>query len=77
MYHYIALSKKKGLNFKTGYNKWGQLGRGDSQDVGDGPLELGDNLVPLDMGTGEVISEVALGEDFTCALLESGSVKVR
>lgn len=60
----------------TGSNKWGQLGRGDSEDTGDEPDEMGDNLVPLDMGSGETIDDVALGEFFTCAVLDSGMVKV-
>lgn len=37
---------------------------------------MGDNLVPVDFGSGEIVKEVALGTDFTCGLLESGSMKV-
>lgn len=60
----------------TGANRWGQLGRGDTNATGDDPLEMGDNLVPVDLGTGEVAAALALGEEHTCVLLESGDVKV-
>ncbi|CAM9224014.1 unnamed protein product [Ascophyllum nodosum] len=58
-----------------GDNKWGQLGRGDTDMTGDDPDEMGDDLVPVDLGTGEVASDIALGEEHTCVLLSSGDVK--
>ena len=61
----------------AGDNKWGQLGRGDTDMTGDDPDEMGDDLVPVDLGTGEVASDIALGEEHTCVLLSSGDVKVR
>lgn len=60
----------------TGSNRWGQLGRGDTNTTGDDPDEMGDNLIPVNLGTGQVASELALGEEHTCMLLESGDVKV-
>ncbi|CAM9925875.1 unnamed protein product, partial [Hapterophycus canaliculatus] len=57
----------------SGDNKWGQLGREDNATmVGDEPDEMGDNLVSIDLG--DTVSEMALGEDHTCMLLESGEV---
>ena len=45
--------------------------------TGDDPDEMGDDLVPVDLGTGEVASDIALGKEHTCVLLSSGDVKVR
>ncbi|CAN0089640.1 unnamed protein product [Scytosiphon promiscuus] len=57
-----------------GDNKWGQLGREDNATmIGDEPEEMGENLVAVDLG-GTVI-EMALGEDHTCMLLDSGEVQ--
>ncbi|CAM9224093.1 unnamed protein product [Ascophyllum nodosum] len=58
-----------------GNNEWGQLGRGDTDMTGDDPDEMGDDLVPVDLGTGEVASDIALGKEHTCVLLSSGDVK--
>lgn len=60
-----------------GANRWGQLGRGDRNVTGDEPDEMGDNLIPVDLGTGESASSMALGTDHSCVILESGDVKVR
>lgn len=37
---------------------------------------MGDNLIAVDLGTGEAASALALGEQHTCVLLDSGDVKV-
>ncbi|CAM9212563.1 unnamed protein product [Sphacelaria rigidula] len=58
-----------------GANQWGQLGRGDTEDTGDEADEMGDSLIVVDMGTGETVSDFALGGEFTCAILDSGSIK--
>ncbi|CBJ30978.1 conserved unknown protein [Ectocarpus siliculosus] len=56
-----------------GNNRWGQLGRGDNTTlIGDEPDEMGDNLVAVPVGG--TVAEVALGEDHTCMLLDSGNV---
>lgn len=59
-----------------GENQRGQLGRGDTNTTGDEPDEMGDNLIAVDLGTGEVASALALGDEYTCVLLASGDVKV-
>lgn len=61
---------------QTGENRWGQLGRGDSEDIGDDPDEMGAYLGHVDLGSGEIVQDVALGDEFTCVLLESATVKV-
>ncbi|CAN0129916.1 unnamed protein product [Pylaiella littoralis] len=56
-----------------GANNWGQLGREDNTtNVGDDPDELGDNLVGV--AVGGIVSEMALGGEHTCMLLDSGDV---
>ena len=54
-----------------GGNAHGQLGYGHTRDIGDdeAPASAGD--VPLD----EPVSQLAAGDDYTCALLASGRVR--
>ena len=54
-----------------GYNYYGQLGLGHRSNIGDNehPLSQGD------VSVGERVLKLALGDRFTCALLESGNVK--
>ena len=54
-----------------GYNVDGQLGLGHRNNIGDN--ELPSTLSPLSLG--ESIRQVAAGNNFTCALTESGKVK--
>ena len=61
----------------SGANNWGQLGRGDTNATGDNPDEMGDKLIVVNLGTGEVAADMALGEEHTCVMLESGDSKVR
>ncbi len=58
-----------------GNNASGQLGQGDLANRGDGPGEMGDALPPVNLGTGRTASAVTLGDEYTCALLDNGSVK--
>jgi cysteine-rich repeat protein len=57
-----------------GANLSGQLGQGDTDARGDQPYELA-YLAPVDLGTNERVSQVAVGRDHACALLVSGKVK--
>jgi alpha-tubulin suppressor-like RCC1 family protein len=52
----------------------GQLGSGSSSDVGDDPGEMGDALVPVDLGTGRTATAVTTGQSHTCAVLDTGAV---
>lgn len=38
---------------------------------------MGDNLGPVDLGTGAVVVDMAAGSDHTCVVLDRGDVKVR
>ncbi|MFN3198639.1 MAG: thrombospondin type 3 repeat-containing protein [Bradymonadia bacterium] len=58
-----------------GYNGYGQLGQGNTTQRGDGANEMGDNLVAVDLGTGRTATAVDAMGDFSCALLDDGSVK--
>jgi cysteine-rich repeat protein len=58
-----------------GYNEWGQLGLGHTVSLGHAPNQMGDFLPAVDIGTGEVVSALALGGAHTCVLLLGGHVK--
>jgi len=59
-----------------GYNQGGQLGLGDAAPRGDGPGEMGDNLPPVDLGTGRTATQIDLASPHhSCALLDNGEVK--
>lgn len=58
-----------------GRNDSGQLGTGDSENRGDAIGEVGDALVPINLGTGRKAKSIHLGEGFACALLDDTSVK--
>lgn len=58
-----------------GRNDKGQLGLSDTQSRGDGVGEMGGNLPTVDLGTGVVVTSVALGEAHTCAVIDDGDVK--
>ena len=57
-----------------GCNEFGQLGLGDTNNRGDQPGEMGDNLPAVDLGTGAV-EQIAVGTDSACAQLDSHQVK--
>lgn len=44
-------------------------------NLGDEQGEMGDNLVPVDLGAGSISVQVSCGVQFSCALLNSGEVK--
>ncbi len=58
-----------------GNNRYGQLGQGHSDFIGDNPREMGDNLPAIDLGTGRTALSVAVGNTFVCALLDDKTVK--
>ena len=58
-----------------GYNGGGQLGLGNTAPRGDGPGEMGDNLPPVDLGTGRTANAISAGDGYTCALLDNATVK--
>lgn len=52
----------------------GQLGSGATDDLGDGPGEMGDSLLAVDLGSGRSARAVTAGADHTCARRDDGSV---
>lgn len=58
-----------------GENLYGKLGLGDTDNRGDEPNEMGDNLPDVDLGQGQKAIAIAAGGDHTCALLESQRIK--
>lgn len=76
----------QGGNVKCwGANQFGQLGLGNTENQGDGPNEMGNNLNFVSLGTGLTAIQIATSNmplcggdgcyDHTCALLNDNSVK--
>eukprot|EP01083_Nonionella_stella_P056620 148974_1 len=57
-----------------GYNQHG-LGYEDSEARGDGPNEMGDNLLEIDLGASFIPMQIVTGWDHTCALSNASKVK--
>ena len=58
-----------------GKNNYGQLGQGNTNDLGDAASEMGNNLTAVDLGTDKSALQVVTGADHTCALLDDSTVK--
>jgi len=58
-----------------GDNRWGQLGRGNTVNVGDNAGEMGDALTDVNLGTGRTAVSLAANGGHTCAVLDDASVK--
>jgi cysteine-rich repeat protein len=58
-----------------GSNQNGALGQEDTEDRGDEPGELGDNLPAIDLGTGRHATQLAMGFAHVCALLDDATIK--
>jgi alpha-tubulin suppressor-like RCC1 family protein len=58
-----------------GWNMFGQLGLGDTENRGDARGEMGDALPYVDLGEGRRATAVTLMPGSTCALLDDGAVK--
>ncbi len=73
-YHTCALLDDDSVKC-WGFNLQGELGQGDTAHRGDGPGEMGDNLAPVDLGTGRTAVALTGGELHTCAVLDNATVK--
>eukprot|EP01083_Nonionella_stella_P165814 552662_1 len=58
-----------------GYNLYGQLGYGDTNNRGDEANEMGDILLEIDLGTNFIPMQIAIGWFHTCALSTANKVK--
>ena len=58
-----------------GGNEYGQLGQGATNSVGDELNEMGDNLLPINLGTGRTAVQISVGEYHACAVLDDASLK--
>ncbi len=58
-----------------GKNRYGALGQGTVDDIGDDPGELGGALAPIVLGAGVVPAQLAVGDDFACVLTPTGEMK--
>lgn len=55
-----------------GKNLVGQLGQGNTNNVGDNP---GESSVSVDLGAGRTATAVSLGFEYSCAITDLGSVR--
>lgn len=58
-----------------GGNTSGQLGQGDIFSRGDDPNEMGDNLPAIDLGTGRTATQISVGWNHVCAILDNSTLK--
>lgn len=58
-----------------GANVYGQLGTGATSTIGDGAAEIGGANPFVDLGTGRTATQIAVGNDHVCALLDDATVK--
>ena len=56
-------------------NKYGQLGLGHTDNIGDSSDEMGDALQDTDLGTDFVAMHLVAGLFHTCALSDNSEVK--
>jgi len=57
-----------------GDNSVGQLGQGDIDNRGDATGEMGDNLPAVDLGDDITAKQIALGFNYTCAILSTNNL---
>jgi len=58
-----------------GDNSSGQLGQGNTNNLGNAPGEMGDNLPAIDLGTGRTALVISANGSTSCALLDDFTIK--
>lgn len=58
-----------------GYNVVGQLGSGNTSNLGDGVGEMGNSLPDVNLGSSYIATDISAGDGHTCAILNTGKVK--
>eukprot|EP01083_Nonionella_stella_P305189 1063787_1 len=72
--HTCALSTSNKVKC-FGRNNYGQLGLANTNNRGDNANEMGDNLPEIDLGSGFVVTQIAVGGTTVCALSTLYTVK--
>ena len=70
---YVILDN--GISIAFGENGYGQLGQGNTNDIGDESNEMGDNLTATDLGSGRTAKSLHAGIFHGIAVLDNGTVK--
>ncbi len=73
-YHTCALSTNRTVKC-WGENWVGHLGYGDTNNRGDNPNEMGNNLPTVSLGTNFLVKQIDGGDAHTCALSTNSTVK--
>lgn len=58
-----------------GLNSNGQLGKGDTVDVGGSAGQMGDSLLPVQLGSGGTARMISTGSGFVCAVMDNRQIK--
>ena len=58
-----------------GNNHFGQLGRGDRRTIGFKRDHMGENLLPVSLGSGVSVEQLVAGAYHNCALLSNNTIK--
>jgi alpha-tubulin suppressor-like RCC1 family protein len=58
-----------------GLNDSGQLGQGNTINLGDNADEINPSSKIVDLGAGRTVGGIAAGDDYTCAVLDNASIK--
>lgn len=58
-----------------GYNRYGSLAMGDTNNRGDSANEMGDSLTAINFGVGRTATKLVGGVDFMCAMLDNAKIK--
>ena len=58
-----------------GNNHFGQLGRGDRRTIGFARDHMGENLLPVSLGSGVYVEQLVAGAYHNCALLSDNNIK--
>lgn len=74
-YYSVCASLSDGSVKCWGRNNYGQLGQGDNTTRGDGANQMGDQLDPIDLGSGLELSSIFKGFFQTCASFTGASLK--
>nr|BDT29959.1 hypothetical protein BHI3_34250 [Bacteriovorax sp. HI3] len=72
---FMCIKSDTGVVKCWGKNDDGQLGNGTNQHVGNNVGDMGDSLLPVDLGTGRTAKELGVGRFSSCAILDNNSLK--